>query len=131
MKLDIRDRVQLGAILPAKGDMVTLTIRQDIIEKTKITQKEIKDWGVKVEGQAMTWDKEKVKEINVDFTDAEKELIKKQLKEMDGKKELTPEHISIYKKFMDGDKDEKKKEEEKPEEPKGEKEPEPTPAETK
>ena len=104
MKLGITDRIHLPELLPSKGSYIEMLLREDILKKVLLTQVEMEKWEVKIQtnesGQtSFGWNKEKVEDVDIEFSDAENELIKKQLKEMDDKKELTPVFVILYKKF--------------------------------
>ena len=63
------------------------------------TTQEFKDFEINVESERTTWNAKGVAPTEIDFADAEIELIKKQLKQMDDSNKLTFELFSIYEKF--------------------------------
>lgn len=100
MKLSLNNRIHITSVLPAQGDFVTMTLKGDIVEKTKLTQKEITDWEVKTEGGNIQWNSKKEKEVDVEYTKLELDFIVKQLKELDSKKELNDSTLSLYQLFV-------------------------------
>lgn len=95
MKLSIKERLNFGAILPQKGNIVEQKLARDIGEKIEISQKEMKEIGLKAVGDTVQWNEKKAKDKNVEFTEMELDLLKKQVKELDEKKEITANILSL------------------------------------
>lgn len=100
MKISIKDRIVLQTILPAQGDFITLVLKETILLKVKITQEEIKELGMTVEGNVYKWDDTKPQFIEIEFTEAELALIVKLLKELDESKKLDDDTKELYKLFV-------------------------------
>ena len=99
MKLNLLERILVLNILPAKGSFTDLIIKEDVAKKVAVTQDEIKELEIKQDDKGLHW-KQTDKVWDIEFKDLEKELVKKQLKELDEKKELTGEHLSLYRAFV-------------------------------
>lgn len=99
MKLALKERITINSILPQEGDFSTMTIKQDIIGKTSITQEEIKKFEVVSDEVGTRWNSEKDKGKEIAFTDLETKLIKESLEKLDKESKLTDESFSVYKKF--------------------------------
>ena len=99
MKLGIKDRISLLTILPQQGDFVTLTIKQDLVEKIKITQEEIKELEIKSENGSTFWNPKKEVEMELEFTELEEKLVKDSLEGLNTKKSLNDDTFNLYKKF--------------------------------
>ena len=95
MKLSVKDRVLMSnQLLPKEGDIVTLTIAKDVQDKIRISQDEMKRSGMKANpAGGLQWDKDFKKVI--EFTNAELELLRKQIGELDTKKKITPEILDV------------------------------------
>lgn len=100
IKLSLVDRLHFHKVLPEQSDFITLSIKNGIVDKIKITEKEIKSWDVKLSGTQYTWNANKAKEVEFDFNDAEMEIIKKQLETLDKAKKLDDSTFSLYKKIV-------------------------------
>jgi len=99
MKLNLLERILVLNILPAKGSFTDLIIKEDVAKKVAVTQDEIKELEIKSDDKGLHW-KQTDKVWDIDFKDLEKDLIKKQLKELDEKKELTGDHLTLYRLFV-------------------------------
>lgn len=100
MKFSVKDRIVLPPILPSEGSYTDMVIRRDLIEKLTLSQKEIEEFEVKVDGGQITWDEKKAKEKDVELTELELGLLRKSLKKLDDDKKLTDDFIDLYKKII-------------------------------
>lgn len=106
VKLTIQDRINLMGMLPKRGNIMTLTIVDDILEKTKISQEVFKNIEAKPIGnnEAIAWNPKKAEEFNneeFEFTESEVSLLKQTIKELDGKKEVHMQNLRLVKKFLE------------------------------
>jgi len=119
MKLSIAERFKISKLLPQKGNTVTLIIKQSIIKKVQPTTEEIEKYeiedvmrkipdGEDEEGNPkfkeiptgmVRWDKDKVKEVEIDLRKPELELLRKQIDELDKKNELTSDYQTLIEKI--------------------------------
>ena len=95
MKLSVKERILLDRLYVQKGSMSEQIIMRDIKKKVDFTQPEIKKFNIVSNGNQITWDKEKVKSIEIDFSQAELELLKTQVTELDSKKEITNDILDV------------------------------------
>lgn len=79
--LTIRDRVYFPAILPSEGAMIEMITVRGIIKKVEITPEEIQELNIEDTPRGVEWKKDK--DIEVDFTEAEIEIIRKGIKQLD------------------------------------------------
>lgn len=100
MKLSMKDRaVLINATLPPVGNYEYLLVRKDILDKVRITQEEIKKYNFKTDPDgATTWDCDA--EFDYEFSDLERETIRKELTDLSKKKKLKAAHMGIYKLFV-------------------------------
>lgn len=98
MNISLKDRITLMVLLPQKGSFTDLILRKDILNKIELTQEEILEFGVTSTETGITW-KPNDKQFDINFTDLEKDLIKKSLKELDDKKEAQPDHLTLWELF--------------------------------
>lgn len=78
MKLGIPERIRLLAILPEKGNLLTIKIVRELREELSFSEKEHKDFGIRTLGNNIQWD-DNAKPKNVKIGDQGKELIEKSL----------------------------------------------------
>jgi len=100
MELNVKERIILGSILPQRGNFATYRMVQDLLMKFGLKAEEIKEIELQeLEGGNLHWNKDIIKDF--EFKDAEVDLIKKHLKELDDKESLNyADHISLYEKFV-------------------------------
>ena len=94
-KLSIKDRLIITELLPNQGNIIDLTIAKDITQKTEIGQIEATRIGLKTKGSALIWDDKKEKDKTIEFTNAELELLKSQINELDKQKTIKPNMLSL------------------------------------
>lgn len=97
MNLKVKNRVTLLSILPAKGDIVTMTIKHDIANKVSLTQDDISKLDVKATDSGITWDNAKDSGIDVEFSELELKLIKEKIAELDKAGEITDNVLELNK----------------------------------
>jgi len=100
--LNVLERSMLLSILPKEGNFLTLRLTRDLAAKVGISAQEFKDFEIKTEGEKTSWNLKGVAPTEIEFVDAERDIIKKQLKDLDEKKKLTAELFTLYEKFVGG-----------------------------
>jgi len=104
MKLTILERFIAMGLLPAEGNMATMRIRQTLIGKLGFTPEEYEKYGVKTDEAGMTtWNPDVPQEKEVDLKIAEINVIRDNLEKLDKDNKITPNHLSLYDKFMEVD----------------------------
>lgn len=93
ISITLTERIFLSSIFPPKGNIITLRIRRDIMNKIDFKQDEIAKYKLAAAGESVTYDLkfEKTK-FSFSLTDLEFNEIKLALKQMDQKGEM---HISM------------------------------------
>lgn len=90
----------LNNFFPEQADFITLRRMQTFKDMVSFTEQELKDWDVKVTGGNVQWNT-KACPVDFDVSDAISDLIGETLKSMDGGKQLTANHMSLYEKFVE------------------------------
>ena len=104
--MDFRKRLAISWILPQEDTFDNMIIVQDISDKVKLTQKEMEETGFKVidtDGKGkmgVSWDDKKEKDVKIEFTNPEKNLIKDALKKLSEEKKIGLDLIPLYKEFV-------------------------------
>ena len=102
MKLSLKNRLILEAILPKEGKFETLIVVQDIRKKITITQEEIVGFEIKsTDNGAISWNEKGVKsEVDTEYSEVEtSETAKASTKKSDDEK-LNIDDIELYKAFV-------------------------------
>lgn len=86
-------------ILPARGNLMTLTVKSDLVKKISITQEEMESVDMKSQDGKIFWDQSKEDEKEFEFTDAEKNLINDTLNSLNKSNSLDDESFALYKTF--------------------------------
>jgi len=101
MNLTLKDRILLVGILPSEGSFDKLILVTDIKKKILITQDELKTYGITVDGNSTSWNDEGGKaKFDIEFTEAEQNLIAKTLKDMSATDKLNLDSLELYKLFV-------------------------------
>lgn len=104
MKLSIFDRITLGGLLPEKSTYEQAVIVRDLRKKLTLTQDEIVKYNVRTDvvngNQMMLWNPT-FDVLDIEFTQLEKDLIKKAFTELNSRGEIrtTDEFLDLYLKF--------------------------------
>jgi len=100
MELNVKERIIISSLVPQKGNYATYKMFQDLLMKIGLNADEVKTINLREEANgSLRWENDFTKEF--EFKDAEVDLIKKHLKELDDKESLNyVDHISLYEKFV-------------------------------
>ncbi len=94
-KLGVKDRLLvLNELLPKQGNIIDLTIAKDIRGKVAIGQAEMTKLEMKKTDEGLKWeDKGQIKTIG--FSNAEIELLRTQVADLDKQKKITAELLDL------------------------------------
>ncbi len=95
MKLTVKERLIISVLYPQQSDILTQVLVKDLQRKLDFTQEELKEINFRVEGHFQRWDKEKAKDLEVVFTEAELKLLKESVDKLDKEKKVTPELLDL------------------------------------
>lgn len=101
MKLSVLERLMALGVLPKEGDYVTLNVIRKAQEMLSFTDEEIKKYGFKQEQDKTQWDitAEQITDLRLGAKAIS--LIGEELEKLDKDKKLTPQHMTIYEKFVE------------------------------
>jgi hypothetical protein len=105
MELNCLERITVLELLGSykEGDFITFKTLDSLRKKLGFTEEEIEKFELKIEENAYRWNTEGMKGIELDITEKDKELISKQLKEVNDSKKMNLNHYMIYEKFIKED----------------------------
>ena len=103
-KLEVGERMILSNILPKEGAYLTVLIAKRITKKLEITETEMVEWNIRATETSpgvvsYNWDPVKVKEAEFEFTDAETDMIRRELNKLDKDNKLNFSNLSAFEKF--------------------------------
>lgn len=120
MKLTVNERITLLGILPKEGNFLTLKIIRKLKEDLSFTEAEHKLYQFKNSGESFVdvdgsvsvvpansirWNGDVDQNREFDFGVKATEAVVEALKELDKAKKLQEAHISLYEKFVEGEKE--------------------------
>jgi hypothetical protein len=102
MKLTVLERIVLPMILPKEGDYLTLKTAAEAQKEIALTDDEMDEVELRVgEKGQLQWNPEKAKEKEVKITARATVMIEEALKKLDDEKKLTPDHMTLFEKFVE------------------------------
>jgi len=106
MKLSVLERLKALDVLPQEGNYVTLNVIRKAQEMLSFTEEEIAKYkfkNIQVEGggQQTQWDSKIEQVVDLRLGAKAISIIGEVLEKMDKDKKLTPQHVSIYEKFVE------------------------------
>ena len=100
MILNIPERIALFGILPEKENFVTMKIVKDLRSNLLLSEEDIKEAEVTLEGEQMFW--KKMIEKDVQIGEKATDIIVTALKKLDSEKALEERHMPLWEKFIGG-----------------------------
>ena len=101
MQLTVLERILLLNILPVQGDITTVRLVREAREDLSFSDAENKTLKFAKKDNQMRWETEQAPVKEVSFNDTMTGILAAGLKELDKKKELGQQHISLYEKFIE------------------------------
>jgi len=106
MKIDLNlpARIRLIDLLPARGNLVTLKVVQDLTMKLALSQIEIQLWKVLVDGNSVTWDPTldlSKTLVSYDLGTEEVKIVCQAILRADGEERLTVSDLPLAQLFLE------------------------------
>jgi len=98
MELSVIDRIVLLGTLPESGTFLTMKIVRQLRDNLYFSEEELKEFGLKQEGQQFVWQTSRA--IEVPIGPKAKEIIATALKAMDAEERITDREFSLYERFV-------------------------------
>jgi len=108
MKLSIKDRLVLLNTLPPEGSFATVKIVHELKMALAPSEEEAAAIGLVQEAGQLRWDPTKDVEKDIPLGKVAKGIIETALKKLDAEQKLTPDHLSLYERFVEGEDEEEK-----------------------
>jgi len=106
MKLSFKDRLVLLNTLPPEGSFATVKIVHELKMALAPSEEEAKEMGLVQEAGQVRWDPTKGAEKDIPLGKVAKGVIESALKKLDAEQKLTPDHLGLYEKFVEGEEEE-------------------------
>jgi len=100
MKLNMLERLKVLQILPDEGNFIILNIIQTLKKTLAPSEKEYKEFEMVEKDGQIKWNKKGTEEIEINIGEKATDIIVEALEKLDKDGKLTPQHISIYEKFI-------------------------------
>jgi hypothetical protein len=100
LALDVKDRLIVIDFLPQQSNLVDQLLARDIRSKVELSQDEMKEVELKSTGTSITWNEAKTLTKEIAFTEAEWDLMKRQMKTASDESRITPDRIDTILKFQ-------------------------------
>ena len=100
-KLNISERLTVMNLLPKEGSFITLKVIRDTVSILGIQDKEFKEFGVKQEGERVSWNSKGNEEKIIELGEKATDLIVEALKKLNEEKKLEQVQFSLFEKFVD------------------------------
>ena len=100
-ELGVLERMMLIQVLaPVQGDITRLRQMREFRERLSFTDEEIKEFGIKPDGDNVSW--ENAKAVRFDITPEFQQIIKAQLVKLNKMEQLIQDHVPLYEMFVGG-----------------------------
>lgn len=99
IELTIPERLHLLAILPKESNFLTLKLTRDLVSSIGLSKHEFGEFEIKEVNGIITWNEKGITPVRKSFSDAELELIRKELRKLDAEFKLTSDTFTLYEKF--------------------------------
>ena len=107
MKLTVLERLTALNLLPEEGNIVKIRMRMKLIEKVGLSAEELEEYELKpgeVEN-TVQWKMDIPQEKDIDLKGPEIAAIAENLVKLNKDEKLTPQHLTLYEKFVDENED--------------------------
>ena len=108
MLLSVKERFLILSGLQLKGDIIFLKMRNILVKKVGLNEEEIAKYEIKNDEGKVTWRIDLPQDTEIELTGMEMKLISDELVDQDKAKTLTPDHVSLYEKFVERNTEEDK-----------------------
>ena len=99
MKLSIKERLLIGDLYPKEGNIMEQTMVRDMAGKTAITQEEMDQVNFRASDNGFVWDSDKAEDVEVEFTDAELDVLRGSVDKLDREKKVTQDNLDLCRKI--------------------------------
>jgi hypothetical protein len=104
MKLTVKERIVLAQLYPRESNLLTQTLIRDVSRKVQMDQAELKEIDFKSSSTGFVWDGEKAKgkDKEIEFSEAELNMLKDQVERLDKEKKISQDLLDLCLKIKNG-----------------------------
>lgn len=95
MELSIKNRLNFQTLLPRSGNILEQILIKGITDRVNLTHEEAEQIELKSEGQTLRWNPDKAFEKEIEFSEAEINLLKEQVKRLDQEKAVNQDNLEL------------------------------------
>ena len=97
MKMTIKDRMVIGALLPREGSILVQSVIKSINDKTVLKEEELKAIKITKTKTGYSWNEKLAEKIvvDIDLSDAEVAFLKQQVAKKDKEQTITPDILDL------------------------------------
>lgn len=100
LSLTLKERVLLPGILPTSGRKIEMILANDLLKRAEFTPQEVAEFGLKDLGNGrIVWDPRKEKDLELDLTKEQVELLKKASETLDNEGRVTRDTLPLLEKI--------------------------------
>lgn len=99
-ELNVMERLTLLGLMPKEGSFVTLKLSREFVANIGFTEEEIKGFEINESDGKVQWNTKGQQGKEFEFGAKSTELISGVLKKLDSEKKLSPQHYTLYEKFV-------------------------------
>jgi len=100
LNLNLAERINLMAILPAEGNFITLKVIRELKANLGVKDKEFKTFEIIQKDNQITWNEKGNEELEFEFGEKATDIIIEQLEKLDRTKKLEDKDFSLFQKFV-------------------------------
>lgn len=104
MKLSVAERLLIQNLLPREGDLTSVRIIMDLRRALGFTEAESKALGLRNTETGVQWNPQAAKPKEVTIGPKGMAIIVAALEDLNKRKKLTPEHLPVWERFMEPEK---------------------------
>lgn len=99
IKVNVLDRINLLSLIPEKGDFASMNSYIEARKNILLQEDEVKEFEYKAEGNQAMWNAKGREDKEIEIGEIAFEAIKKGLKDLNDKKEITVQMMPTYEKL--------------------------------
>ena len=101
LELGIKERLQIGNLMPERGNYFEMIVGKHVQKKFELSSKEVEAIELKNSQSGITWNAEKEKKKNVELTGTEIDFLKTQITRLSEENQLPFSMLDLCEKIME------------------------------
>lgn len=101
LKLDVRERLQIGNLMPERGNYFEMIVGKHVQKKFELSSKEVEAIELKNTQTGITWNPDKEMPKDIELTGTEIDFLKTQINRLSEENQLPFNMLGLCEKIMD------------------------------